>query len=76
MREVIAMAPLAIGCIVIGLWPKPFLATIEPASAKVVAPYVALIERGATAEKPSPGLAAASALPTTRSPAAAGEAAQ
>ena len=76
MREVIAMAPLAIGCIVIGLWPKPFLAAIEPASAKAVAPYVALIERGATAEKPSPGLAAASALPATGSPAAAGEAAQ
>lgn len=74
LREVVAMAPLAIGCLVIGLWPKPFLAAIEPASAKVVAPYVALIERGATAEKPASGLAGA--LTPTAAPAAAGEAAQ
>lgn len=75
LREVVAMAPLAIGCVVIGLWPKPLLDSIEPAAAKVVAPYVALIERGATAEKPAPGLSASANANASGTPAAA-EAAQ
>ena len=49
-REFIAMAPLAIGCIVIGLWPTPILKAIEPAAAGIVAPYVKLIERDAAAK--------------------------
>ncbi len=76
LREVVAMAPLAIACIVIGIWPKPLLDTIEPAAAKVVAPYVELIQRAPTAEKPSDGLALNAASPPPASPAAAGEAAQ
>lgn len=50
-REVLAMAPLAAGCLAIGLWPSPLLRAIEPASAKVVEPYVRLIERDAEAAK-------------------------
>lgn len=76
LREVAAMAPLAIACIVIGIWPKPLLDTIEPAAAKVVAPYVELIQRAPTAEKPSDGLALNAGSPLPASPAAAGEAAQ
>ena len=60
-REFLAMAPLAIGCIVIGIWPKPILTAIEPAAAKVVAPYVQLIERQA----PKPAAKAASAAMTS-----------
>jgi NADH-quinone oxidoreductase subunit M len=49
-REFIAMAPLAVGCIVIGIWPTPILKAIEPAAAGIVAPYVKLIERDAAAK--------------------------
>jgi NADH-quinone oxidoreductase subunit M len=44
-REILAMAPLAIACVVIGIWPTPILNAIEPCAANVVAPYVKLIER-------------------------------
>jgi NADH-quinone oxidoreductase subunit M len=44
-REILAMAPLAIACIVIGIWPTPILNVIEPCAANAVAPYVKLIER-------------------------------
>jgi NADH-quinone oxidoreductase subunit M len=53
-REALAMAPLAAGCLVLGLWPSPVLRAIEPAAANVVAPYVRLIERDA-AMKPAAG---------------------
>jgi NADH-quinone oxidoreductase subunit M len=53
-REALAMAPLAAGCLVLGLWPSPVLRAIEPAAANVVAPYVRLIERDA-AMKPTAG---------------------
>ena len=56
-REFLAMAPLAVGCIVIGIWPKPLLNAIEPAAANVVAPYVKLIEH----HTPKPPVHAASA---------------
>jgi NADH-quinone oxidoreductase subunit M len=46
-REIVAMAPLAAGCLVIGLWPSPMLRAIEPAAANVVAPYVRIVEREA-----------------------------
>jgi NADH-quinone oxidoreductase subunit M len=59
-REVLAMSPLALGCLVIGLWPSPLLRAIEPASASVVKPYVTLIERDAAAAKAA---ATAAALP-------------
>jgi len=56
-REVLAMLPLAVGCIVIGIWPSPILRAVEPAAANIVAPYVKLIERDAAMAAPKTALA-------------------
>lgn len=44
-REILAMAPLAVLCLAIGLYPKPILTAIEPAAQNVLRPYAAIIER-------------------------------
>jgi formate hydrogenlyase subunit 3/multisubunit Na+/H+ antiporter MnhD subunit len=67
-REILAMAPLAIACIVIGVWPKPILNVIEPCAANAVAPYVKLIERDLA--NPPRATADDSATKTTAAPAA------
>lgn len=59
-REVIAMLPLAAGCLVIGLWPAPLLSAIEPAAKQAVAPYVQLIQ----AREAAAAGATAATLPT------------
>ena len=56
-REILAMLPLAVGCIVIGIWPSPILRAVEPAAKNVVAPYVKLIERDAAMAAPKTALA-------------------
>ena len=56
-REILAMLPLAVGCIVIGIWPSPILRAVEPAAANIVAPYVKLIERDAAMAAPKTALA-------------------
>lgn len=68
-REILSMLPLAAGCIVIGLWPKPLLVAIEPVAAQVAAPYVKLIERDA-AKRAAEAEAAAGPSATTASAAA------
>jgi NADH-quinone oxidoreductase subunit M len=44
-REILAMAPIAVACLAIGLYPKPLLTAIEPAAQNVLRPYSAIIER-------------------------------
>jgi NADH-quinone oxidoreductase subunit M len=56
-REILSMLPLAAGCIVIGLWPKPLLSAIEPVAKQVAAPYVTLIERDAAKRAAEAGAA-------------------
>jgi NADH-quinone oxidoreductase subunit M len=51
-REIMAMLPLAAGCIVIGLWPKPLLDAVRPVAEQVVAPYTVLIEQRAAGTAP------------------------
>lgn len=45
LREVLAMAPLVVACLAIGIYPKPILTAIEPAGQQVLAPYATIIER-------------------------------
>jgi NADH-quinone oxidoreductase subunit M len=68
-REILSMLPLAAGCIVIGLWPKPLLSAIEPVAKQVAAPYVTLIERDAAKRAAEAG-AASGPSATTASAAA------
>jgi NADH-quinone oxidoreductase subunit M len=44
-REFIALAPIALLCVAIGIFPKPILTAIEPAAQNMLAPYSAIIER-------------------------------
>jgi hypothetical protein len=38
LREVLTLAPLAIGCLWLGLYPTPMLRTLDPIAAKLTAP--------------------------------------
>ncbi len=50
-REIAAMLPLALACLVIGIYPKPILQAIEPAAQNVLKPYSQIVAREAAAAK-------------------------
>lgn len=51
-REIVAMLPLALACLVIGVYPKPLLTAIEPVAQGVLKPYAAIVEREAAKRAP------------------------
>ena len=45
LREIAAVAPIALVCLVFGIMPWPILHAVEPVAEEVLKPYPALVER-------------------------------
>jgi NADH:ubiquinone oxidoreductase subunit 4 (subunit M) len=45
LREIAAVAPIAVVCLVFGIMPWPILHAVEPVAEAVLKPYPALVER-------------------------------
>ena len=73
-REISALAPLAVACLVLGLYPTPMLRSFEPSIAQMAGPAQTVLaeqagEQPTTAESPVPRDGRSAAAPATGQPA-------
>ncbi len=58
-REIGVLAPLAVGCVVLGVWPTPVMRSLERSVEVAIAPALREAERAANEHAPAPAVAAA-----------------